>query len=940
MPVVGAARLASEVYSGEGSNIRWRVVVWDKDFGGASMDYIIPVISMDLSYDSEADNFTEPLKPSSVKLVLGDTGSSDFTSFKNDLATAQEDEFKLIIYKHNGTNFYHYWAGVIMTDLVEWDDLPASAVAPRPFEIVAKDGLNRAANFEFDKVDDSPYIVAGVTTPQSFFQVIFDCLSYTDTAQFWQGTTYGNGNTYMRVNTTWKDANMVCDNSTSAKLQTRSLEITRIDRDFMFDHYQDIEDPSFKYKDRINTTKPLRTRGVNDPALKTKVVLSDLLQLVGLRLVLSDGIWYLTQVATYADTTAKFAQYDYTGAFTSETAAIAIQRTPIVLTGGKFGYFPSLRTARASTMPTDILGQVHAGAFLSTDNTLYEETFALGTLYGGTGLRLRVHLPIQGVNYKPKYGDVKVEITITLVCGSYRVTALVPGKYDGGIMKWTTTSTDKYEYKSLDSHYSALGRKNNLYAEVVLETEDMPFTAEEDCEITVKVELTRDSGALPSAANYLLELQPISIGVIDTGDDNFGKISEYVVVNPDLSPGNSVDADLGKLNIHDTGIVTNKVSIETDEYVGAGRWVKSTVWDAGHTTDVSLVQTILKEAMSLQRTPIKKYTGCFRDNTWSTSWNPWNTLIYDSTVWVFQGVRYNFHKNEWDGVWFAINRSITSITDEDVIKNGDVTNQTNPIGYGPWNVRPINPMPARPADTTKYPIVKAVLNDFGEDGDSISGIAIDASEYSHLWPGDIITIVDTTTGEAGDDLTVDEMINLGDTSITLLPVTLTKDITANSDVSVDANKLFISDNFRAASKFQGGDYYNGVETRWLKAYTTSTTTTELTTDGATGSGTDNRIEVPFDGSYYCIAHILAKKESAAVAGKWSREFIMTNNGGTTALEGTVQNFGTDIFDATLAAITITISANNTNDCIKIEVNGLALTTINWTARVDITKAVY
>jgi hypothetical protein len=288
---MAGARLAQDIWSSEGSNVRWRVVVWDDAFSGTSMDYTIEADGFKLTYDDESDDIIYPLRPSSARVVFYNDGSTEFNSMVTDMAEAQEDRFKLLIYRHDGSNFNLYWAGLIMTDLIEWDNTEASESLNlyRPFEITAKDGLNRLANIEFDKLDYSPYISGGISTPQNLIKIIVDCLSYADTSQFWSSpTAYGNSGAYIKVNTTWKDANMVCDNSTAAKKQTRSLEITRIDRDFLFDHYEDTKD-DYKYQNRINTGKRLRIRGVNDPALKVKTLLENVLQIMGLRMILSDG---------------------------------------------------------------------------------------------------------------------------------------------------------------------------------------------------------------------------------------------------------------------------------------------------------------------------------------------------------------------------------------------------------------------------------------------------------------------------------------------------------------------------------------------------------------------------------------------------------------------------------------------------------------------------
>ena len=107
--------------------------------------------------------------------------SSTFNAFVTDLANAQEDEFKLIVYKYNGSSWDIHWAGIIMSDLISWGNTDKPL-----FEIVAKDGLNRLEGIYFDKILSTPYTSDYMAR---VIRIIFDCLSYAGTAQFWNGSS-------------------------------------------------------------------------------------------------------------------------------------------------------------------------------------------------------------------------------------------------------------------------------------------------------------------------------------------------------------------------------------------------------------------------------------------------------------------------------------------------------------------------------------------------------------------------------------------------------------------------------------------------------------------------------------------------------------------------------------------------------------------------------
>jgi len=124
------------------------------------------------------------------------------------------------------------------------------------------------------------------------------------------------------------------------------------------------------------------------------------------------------------------------------------------------------------------------------------------------------------------------------------------------------------------------------------------------------------------------------------------------------------------------------------------------------------------------------------------------------------------------------------------------------------------------------------------------------------------------------------------------------------------------------------------------ATTDAATAVELTTDGAAGSGATNRIAVPTDTALSVVVNICVKQSGSANAKQMLRQFLISNNGGTTAIQGTVTTLGTDVGSVALATVTTTITANDTNDCIKIEVNGVAATNLRYTAYVVSTETLY
>lgn len=124
------------------------------------------------------------------------------------------------------------------------------------------------------------------------------------------------------------------------------------------------------------------------------------------------------------------------------------------------------------------------------------------------------------------------------------------------------------------------------------------------------------------------------------------------------------------------------------------------------------------------------------------------------------------------------------------------------------------------------------------------------------------------------------------------------------------------------------------------ATTDAATAVELTTDGGAGSGATNRIAVPADTSLSIVLNIGVKQSASANAKQMLRQVVITNNGGTTALSGTPIALGTDTGDAGLATVTCTLTANNTDDCLKVEVNGVIATNLRYTCYIVSVETLY
>ena len=115
----------------------------------------------------------------------------------------------------------------------------------------------------------------------------------------------------------------------------------------------------------------------------------------------------------------------------------------------------------------------------------------------------------------------------------------------------------------------------------------------------------------------------------------------------------------------------------------------------------------------------------------------------------------------------------------------------------------------------------------------------------------------------------------------------------------------------------------------LTAETISTGTSSLTTDGGAASAT-NQLPIRLNTTYALEIHIIGKDlTDTSKKGYFVRRFIISNDGGTSTLftAGIDNTFDMSNF----TTVTISISVNNTDDVLEIEVTGEDSDTVSWNA---------
>jgi len=131
----------------------------------------------------------------------------------------------------------------------------------------------------------------------------------------------------------------------------------------------------------------------------------------------------------------------------------------------------------------------------------------------------------------------------------------------------------------------------------------------------------------------------------------------------------------------------------------------------------------------------------------------------------------------------------------------------------------------------------------------------------------------------------------------------------------------------------GGGLTNAIGDSQLETIVLGVQTTTATTDQLQrGSGTDG-IDIPSDTTYLFEAHVVARRTGTSEAAAYRLEGVIENEGGTTAIVGSVSQTIIHEDDTTWNA---TATADDTNDRLNIDVTGAASKTIRWVARVELT----
>jgi hypothetical protein len=311
-----AIRFETTVYNEKGRKIK--VAIKDSAFSGSSGTF--DTLSLGLQYDSESQQGAERFTPiigsrCSLSLIIN---NSNLQTLLLDIGLAVEGRFtmQLTAYEDDNTTVSFYWYGYIVTDLVQFEDIPLSIGYQA--QISAIDGLGWLKTLDYKSG------VGAYNGQDTVVQHILNCLNQLD---FVQSELVANNLPVLHTVFNWNE-------NTTAYSANNDYALLTV-----------IQHRAFYHKDTKN----------NYIYQSCYDVLKKICQTFGARLIFSGNQYWFIQVNEYARNPAAHRYFKYSalgvqasGTFTFDFTMSNVQTNLpnsdlMRLSGGKWTYYPALK---------------------------------------------------------------------------------------------------------------------------------------------------------------------------------------------------------------------------------------------------------------------------------------------------------------------------------------------------------------------------------------------------------------------------------------------------------------------------------------------------------------------------------------------------------------------------------------------------------------------
>ena len=165
----------------------------------------------------------------------------------------------------------------------------------------------------------------------------------------------------------------------------------------------------------------------------------------------------------------------------------------------------------------------------------------------------------------------------------------------------------------------------------------------------------------------------------------------------------------------------------------------------------------------------------------------------------------------------------------------------------------------------------------------------------------------------------------------------TVNTTASGIMSIATGSGVLADKYGQSARAAGVSFVAQWSTMQLSVATADATVTEMFLHGVAS----NRMTLVASTTWMADLSVVARSASGTDNACFKRRCIIKRDAANnTALVSTVQTLDTDIASAGAAAWAVTVTADDTNEALKIEVTGAAATNIRWVAKVDLVEVGY
>lgn len=761
------------------------------------------IIDIYTEWENDGDILLAPIKASNTMITYANNDSF-FDWFLDKYVAATDQTFKLVIYKDN-TGWELEWAGNIVIDLLEWDNIPK----PRPVTFKAIDG--------FDLLKDIPYSDVTVSPDdEKLKEHIYRIFAKTELAQFWDTL-----DPYLRESIEYKSNEV-----------TGTLTASHSPLDYVFMH------------DRMFFEK-----GDNEEVegISCYDALKAILELFSCRIFISQGCYYIQQVRNYESGSIFYREYtkamsSYTASsYTFELTSGGNDRAEdlVTMAGGKFAYLAGLYKVSMPTRRHDQLltristGSINVGTGVNRDGNPYiGEEFSMGTIDGGVGSgayltvgndvhtnsmissdhlvlsylmyqggTVGLHRPIktsssgsdiyvskEGFDNWDLLGRLSGSTTVTIYNGAGAAIAvglaisntsnqgnstvkitLSSGTYTSS---WAYIKTNDYT----DTYFLSGGNGNPLqwvtmdytqcyYQKLfkppfsnshTLKTPEVPFDGE------VLFHLRADANdwkgiALSKAFTSFAEIFKTYF-IAPVG--NTLEYNEDIEIE-NISSGYTKELELDPLNISEQNTATSLNHLRVaEDYLTTNTptYAASESWDADFDADYDLNITRIMEAMSLQYRPIERYMGTFEGQYY-----PHYAIGFNDKTYFLNACRKKYSMDETEGEWIEQTNRRAGLIPTEYKGWEDSEEETTGDGNTSGMVGMFN---------NNH---KITTLDADSGAGTTTSLTIEANEIK-LLSGESIVVVDPTSNDVVEEFVLSADLAAGATTASVTSQVTTKDI--------------------------------------------------------------------------------------------------------------------------------------------------------------------